>query len=411
VELWSRRPDKLDAMGILDDDLCAALDRLERESLRRNLRVVGGAHGPRVEIGGRNVLMLSSNNYLGFAAHPALKHAAIEAIGRFGVGAGASRLIAGSLAPIHDLEERIARFKHVEAALVFGAGYLANIGAISSMAGAGDEIFSDELNHASLIDGCRLSRAAVRIFRHRDLEHLAELLKESHGAHRRLIVTDSVFSMDGDLAPLVEIVELARRYRAAVMIDEAHAIGIVGPNGAGLAAKLGLEREVDIHVGTLSKALGSYGAYVAGSRALIDFLINRARSFIFSTGLPPAMAAAAHAAIDLIESEPASIERLWDNAEYFRGELIASGFTIAPTATPIIPVMVGDSAAALKMSAALLEQGVYVIAIRPPTVPKGTARLRVTPIASHSRADLDEAIAAFVAAGRAVGLIGANGRA
>ncbi|MGH7813495.1 MAG: 8-amino-7-oxononanoate synthase [Candidatus Binataceae bacterium] len=392
-------------MGILDEEFRAALDGLERDSLRRRLRIAGGAHGPRVEIDGRQCLMLSSNNYLGLAAHPALKRAAIEAIERYGVGAGASRLIAGSLAPLHELEARIARFKRVEAALVFGSGYLANLGAISAIVGSGDEIFSDELNHASLIDGCRLSRAAVRIYRHRDMEHLGALLKESQGAHRRLIVTDSVFSMDGDVAPLAEIVELARKYRAAVTIDEAHAVGVVGPNGAGLVAKLGLEREVDIHVGTLSKALGAYGAYVAGSRALVDILINRARSFIFSTGLPPAMAAAARAALDLIEAEPALIERLWNNAEYLRGELIASGFTIAPTETPIIPVMIGESAAALAMSAALLKRGVYVIAIRPPTVPKGTARLRVTPIASHSRADLDEAIAAFVAAGREVGSI------
>jgi len=392
-------------MGILDDEFRAALDALGRDSLRRHLREIGSAHAPRIEADGRQFIMLSSNNYLGLAAHPALKRAAADAIDRYGVGAGASRLIAGSLAPLHELEARIARLKRVEAALVFGSGYLANIGAITAVAGPGDVIFSDELNHASLIDGCRLSKAAIQIYRHRDVDHLAALLRESHDARRRLIVTDSVFSMDGDCAPLAEIVDLARRHRAAVMIDEAHAIGVVGPGGAGLAAKLGLEKEIDIHAGTLSKALGAYGAYIAGSSPLVDFLINRARSFIFSTGLPPAMAAAASAALNLIESDPTLIERLWDNAEYLRGELIAAGFTIAPTQTPIIPVMIGASYAAINMSAGLLERGIYVIAIRPPTVPEGTARLRVTPTAAHTRADLDEAVMAFTAAGRGLGLI------
>jgi len=392
-------------MRILDTELAAELAALERAALGRGLHVIESAHAPRVMVGGRAMLMLSSNNYLGLAAHPELRRAATDAIARYGVGAGASRLVAGSLAPLHELEREIAEFKGVAAALVFGSGYLANLGVITALVGEGDVIFSDELNHASLIDGCRLARAAIRIYRHCDADHLAAALAETRAARRRIIVTDSVFSMDGDFAPLAEIVTLARTHRAAVMIDEAHAVGVVGPAGAGLAAHLGLEREIDVHVGTLSKALGSYGAYVAGSRELIGFLISRARSFIYSTGLAPAMAAAATTAIRIMRREPELIARLWDNAAYLRARLESAGFRLGATATPILPVMIGESGAALKMAAALFERGVYVSAIRPPTVAPGTARLRVTPTAAHSRADLEEAAAAFTAAGRELGLI------
>jgi len=392
-------------LRILDGDLASALDRLEHDSLRRRLRVIESAHGAEVEFGGRRMLMLSSNNYLDLAAHPAVKRAAIEAVERYGVGAAASRLVAGTLEPVHRLEQSLARFKGVEAALVFGAGYLANMGAITALAGPGDVVFSDELNHASLVDGCRLSRATVRIFRHRDAGHLKALLEESPGSGRRLIVTDSVFSMDGDLAPLAEIVELAGRFRAAVMIDEAHGVGMIGPGGAGLAAELGLEHEIDVQVGTLSKALGAQGAYVAGSRTLIDFLINRARCFIYTTGLPPAMAAAAEAALQVMINEPERIARLHDNAAYMRGALVAAGFELAPTTSSILPVMMGSARNALMMAERLFARGVYVIAIRPPTVPQGSARLRVTPTAGHTRADLDRAIAAFIESGRELRLI------
>lgn len=392
-------------MSVLDRELQTALEELDRSALRRHLRIVESAHDTHVTIGGRRLLMLSSNNYLGLAAHPALRRAAADAIERYGVGAGASRLIAGSLGPLHELEAKLARLKGVEAALVFGSGYLANLGTITALTGPGDIVFSDELNHASLIDGCRLSKAALRIYRHCDSDHLRQLLADSSGAGRRLIVTDSVFSMDGDFAPLAEIVNLARQYRAAVMIDEAHAVGVAGPRGAGLAAHLGLEREIDIHVGTLSKALGSYGAYVAGSRTLIDFLLNRARSFIYSTGLAPAMAAAAGAALDLIESSSELIASLWENAAYLRDGFNSMGFRLAPTESPILPVMIGESDMALKMATALIERGVYVIAIRPPTVARGTARLRVTPIASHTRRDLDQALDAFRWSGRELGLL------
>lgn len=381
------------------------LEELQRGALRRRLLIVQSEHGTHVTVEGRRLLMLSSNNYLGLAAHPVLRSAAAQAIDRYGVGAGASRLIAGSLAPLHELEAKLARLKGVETALVFGSGYLANLGTITALMGPRDVVFSDQLNHASLIDGCRLSKATLRIYRHCDVRHLHELLADSSNAGRRLIVTDSVFSMDGDFAPLAAIVELAKRYHAAVMIDEAHGFGVVGRCGAGLAAHLGLEREIDIHVGTLSKALGSYGAYVAGSRTLIDFLLNRSRSFIYSTGLAPALAAAAGAALDLIQSSPELIEQLWSNAAYLRDGLASLGFRLAPTESPILPVMMGAADIALRMAAALMKRGVYVIAIRPPTVPQGTARLRVTPIASHSRGDLNQALDAFSSSGRELGLL------
>jgi glycine C-acetyltransferase/8-amino-7-oxononanoate synthase len=378
---------------------------LEQEGLRRSLRIIASEHGPRAVYNGRGYLMMSSNNYLGLAGDPRLKQAAIAAVERYGVGAGASRLIAGSLEPLHRLEARIARFKGTEAALVFGSGYLANLGAVTALAGPGDAVFSDELNHASLIDGCRLAKATLGIYRHCHMANLQELLEQSAAARRRLIVTDSIFSMDGDFAPLADIVTLARKFKAVLMIDEAHAVGVIGPNGAGLAAALGLEAEIDIQVGTLSKAVGAYGAYIAGSRVLIDFLINRARSFIYTTGLPPAIAAAAETALDIIATEPERIGRLWDNARYLREGLEAAGFTLGCSTSPILPLMIGAAGSAIEMMRQAFERGVYAIAIRPPTVPPGTARLRLTPISEHTRTDLDETIAALIASGRGLGLI------
>jgi 8-amino-7-oxononanoate synthase len=398
-------PVLVQAMGLFEKEILAEIDAIKAQALYRQLRTIESAHGPRVKYNGRRMLMLASNNYLGLASHPSLKRAAAEATEQFGTGVAASRLIAGNLSILSELEARLAQFKGLEAVLVFGSGYLANLGTISAIAGREDVILSDELNHASLIDGCRLARAKVMIYRHCDLDHLRSLLLESRGARRRIIVTDSVFSMDGDIAPLAEIVELARRHNAAVMIDEAHAVGVLGSRGAGLASALGLEREVDIQMGTLSKSLGSYGAYVAGSRALIDLLINRARSFVFTTGLPPASAAAAIAAIDLIEAEPQRIKWLWDNGCYLRQELTRAGFKLGASATPILPVIVGEAQPALHFAEGLLRRDVYVLAIRPPTVPSGTARLRVTPTADHTRADLDEALSAFIAAGREAGVI------
>jgi len=348
---------------------------------------------------------LSSNNYLGLAAHPRVKQAAIAAVERYGVGAGASRLIAGGLEPVRGLEANLASLKRAKAALVFGSGYLANLGILTALAGPGDIVFSDELNHASLIDGCRLSKAEVRVYRHCDPDHLHVLLQQSASTRRRLIVTDSIFSMDGDFAPLREIVELARQFDAITMIDEAHAVGVAGPGGAGLAAEFGLEKEIDVQVGTLSKALGAYGAYVVGAVALVDFLINRARSFIYTTGLPPSIAAAADAAIEVMRVEPQRIRRLWENAAYLRERLAGAGFKFGSTKSPILPLIIGEAQAATAIAARLFKRGVYVIAIRPPTVPPGTARLRITPIADHSTADLDEAIAAIIQSGRELRLI------
>ncbi|MGD0074291.1 MAG: 8-amino-7-oxononanoate synthase [Candidatus Binataceae bacterium] len=392
-------------MRILDGELTSVLERLENEALLRRVRIIRSAHGAEVEFDGRRMLMLSSNNYLDLAAHPAVKRAAIEAVERYGVGAAASRLVAGSIEPVHRLEQSLAHFKRVEAVLIFGSGYLANMGAISALVGPGDVVFSDEINHASLIDGCRVSRATVKVYRHRDAHHLKVLLEESADAGRRLIVTDSVFSMDGDLAPLAEIVELAGEFRAAVMVDEAHGIGVIGPGGRGLVAELGLENEIDVQVGTLSKALGAQGAYVGGSRVLINFLINRARCFIYTTGLAPALAAAAEAALHVMIDEPERIARLHANAAYMRAALTAAGFRLSPTESSILPVMIGSAQDALAMAEQLFDRGVYVVAIRPPTVPPNSARLRVTPTAGHSRADLDRAIAAFVESGREVGVI------
>jgi 8-amino-7-oxononanoate synthase len=389
----------------MDISLGAELQRLEHSGLRRSLRVIESAHGGRVMFAGRSVLMFSSNNYLGLASHPRIREAAIAAIKDYGLGAGASRLVAGSLEPLRQLETNVARLKSAEAALVFGSGYLANLGVLTALGGPGDIIFSDELNHASLIDGCRLTKAELRIYRHCDIEHLAALLEDSNSARRRLIVTDSIFSMDGDFAPVREIVKLARRFEAAIMLDEAHAVGIIGPNGAGLAAEFGLQTEIDVQMGTLSKALGAYGAYVAGSSVLIEFLINRARSFIYTTGLPPAIAAAANAAIELMQTEPLRIQRLWDNAAHMRRQLEGAGFNFLRTESPILPLLIGEAEAALAMTRLLLERGVYAIAIRPPTVPAGTARLRLTPIADHTRDDLDEAIAAIIQCGRKLRIV------
>jgi 8-amino-7-oxononanoate synthase len=389
----------------LERGLRDELDQLEHSGLRRSLRLIESEQGGRVTYDGRSLIMLSSNNYLGLASHPRVKQAAIDATERYGVGSGASRLVAGNLQPLCHLEENLARLKGTQAAIVFGSGYLANLGTLTALMGQGDIIFSDELNHASLIDGCRLSKATLKIYRHCDTDHLKVLLDEPSNARRRLIVTDSIFSMDGDCAPLREIVELAHSYDAAIMVDEAHAVGVIGPDGAGLAAELGLQSHITIQMGTLSKALGAYGAYIAGSSVLIEYLINRARSFIYTTGLPPPIAAAADAAIDIMREEPQRIRRLWDNAAHLRSRLETAGFVFGLTQSPILPMLVGEAQPAVAMAKRLFERGVYAIAIRPPTVAPGTARLRLTPIADHTRADLNYAIDAIIQCGRELNLI------
>ncbi len=390
---------------MLKDILADRLADLRQRGLYRRLRLVEGAQAGRVRLGGREVLMLSSNNYLGLANHPALTHAAQDALERFGCGAGASRLISGSMELHHELEDRLARFKHTEAALAFPTGYQANVGTLSALMGPGDTILSDALNHASIIDGCRLSRAPTLVFRHKDMDHLAELLASCSAAGRRLIVTDSVFSMDGDIAPLVEMSRLARGYDAWLMVDEAHATGVFGPHGAGVVEELGLSSAVEVQMGTLGKALGGFGAYVAGSRHLIDWLVNRARSFVYTTALPPSVAATAIAALDIVAQEPERRCRLWDNAAFLADQLSTLGYRLGNSRSPILPLVIGDADQTMTLAAALLERGIFAQGIRPPTVPAGTSRLRVTPMATHTRADMRQAALAFAAAGKEVGVL------
>jgi 8-amino-7-oxononanoate synthase len=375
------------------------LARIRDAGLLRVLRESAGAVDRWVTVDGRRVLLLCSNNYLGLANHPALADAAARAARTYGVGAGASRLISGSL-PIHtELETRLATSKHAEAALLFPSGYHANIGAITALVGRGDAIFSDALNHASIIDGCRLSGATVHVYPHRDVDALAHALAASRARHR-LIVTDSIFSMDGDAAPLADICALAERHDAMTMVDEAHGTGVFGPTGGGLVEALGLYDRITVQMGTLGKALGCAGAFVAGRRELIDLLVNRARSFIYTTALAPPIVGAALAALDLVAHEPERRARLLRMSADLRARLTALGLDAGDGDGPIIPVIVGESDAAMGWSRELLERGVFVQAIRPPTVPAGTARLRVTLMATFDDGDLAHAANAFAAARR-----------
>ena len=389
---------------MLKDILTARLAEVKESGLYRRLRAVESAQDAAIILEGQEVLLFSSNNYLGLANHPALKQAAREATQQYGCGSGASRLISGSMAVHHELEQRLATLKKTEAALVFPTGYHANIGVLSALMGAGDTILSDGLNHASIIDGCRLSQAAVRVYRHADSAHLAELLQACPPTGQRLIVTDSVFSMDGDLAPLAEIVGLARQYDAWVMVDEAHATGVFGPHGGGLVEELGLAGQVDIRMGTLGKALGCVGAFVAGSHELIDWLVNRARSFIYTTAIPPAMAAAVLAALDIVEQEPERRQQLWDNTRFLSDGLRSLGYTLGATRSQILPVIIGEARETMVVAQAILQRGVFAHGIRPPTVPAGSSRIRVTPMATHTQDQLSRTLDAFAAAGREVGI-------
>ena len=386
------------------DILTARLAEVKENGLYRRLRAVEGAQDAAIVLEGQEVLLFSSNNYLGLANHPALKQAAQEAIERYGCGSGASRLISGSMDVHHELEHRLATLKKTESALVFPTGYHANIGVLSALMGPDDTILSDSLNHASIIDGCRLSRADIRVYRHADTAHLGELLKKCPATGQRLIVTDSVFSMDGDLAPLAEIVGLARQYDAWVMVDEAHATGVFGPHGGGLVEELGLTGQVDIQMGTLGKALGCMGAFVAGSHELIDWLVNQARSFIYTTAIPPAIAAAVLAALDIVEQEPERRQRLWDNTTFLSDGLCSLGYTLGATRSQILPVIIGEARATMAVAQAILQRGVFAHGIRPPTVPEGTSRIRVTPMATHTQDHLSRTLDAFAAAGKEVGI-------
>jgi 8-amino-7-oxononanoate synthase len=363
------------------------------------MRTVDGPQGPWVELEGRPVLLLCSNNYLGLADHPRVRAAAVDAVQRWGTGAGASRLVSGTMGVHRALEQRLAEFEETEAALLFGSGYLANVGVITALAGRGGVVFSDELNHASIIDGCRLSRAEVFVYRHGDVEHLAWGLERVASTGRSgLIVTDSVFSMDGDVAPLEAIVELAGRHGARVVVDEAHGTGCLGPGGRGALHDAGLAGQVDVVVGTLGKALGSYGAYAVAGADVIELLVNAARPFIFSTAPPPPAAAAAQAALEILVEEPWRVESLQANARVLHSALAARGLDAGPAASHILPLIVGDAPAAVAACERALDQGVFAQAIRPPTVPEGTSRLRLAVMADHDPADLDWAAGVLHAA-------------
>jgi 8-amino-7-oxononanoate synthase len=359
---------------------------------------VEGAQEARVVLDGRQVLLFCSNNYLGLANHPEVREAAMEAADRNGCGSGASRLISGNMRLHEDLEARIASFKRCPACTLFNNGYAANVGVISALMGRGDLIFSDALNHASIIDGCRLSRAEVKVYRHRDPDHLEWLLQSSPRTGNRLIVTDGLFSMDGDLAPLPALRELARRHGCLLMVDEAHAIGVLGENGRGVAEWFGLEDAVDITLGTLGKALGSFGAFVTGSVLLKEYLLNHARSFIFSTSLPPPVIAAALKALEIAQRDRERRESLNRNAALFAAGLRSLNLPASEPETPIQCVLVGEDREAMALCERLLDQGVYAQGIRPPTVPPGTARVRFSMMATHTPEEIDQALKALASA-------------
>jgi 8-amino-7-oxononanoate synthase len=383
-------------------ELEARLEELKALGLHRRTRLISGPQGPHVVLDGKPVMLLCSNNYLGLADHPRVREAAATAAMRWGVGAGASRLVSGSMTIHRRLEARLAAFKGREAALLFGSGYLANAGVVAALARPGDVVFSDELNHASIIDGCRLSRAEVFVYDHCDTEHLAWGIRRAEG-RGALIVTDGVFSMDGDVAPLAEIVDLAERQGVRVMVDEAHGTGTIGPDGRGAAAEAGVEDAVDVIVGTLGKSLGAYGAFVACDRTMAQYLVNAARTFIFSTALPPPAVAGALAALDLLEERPRLVDRLAANAEVLRGALAAEGFDLGLSRTQIVPLMVGDPELAMRICEQALLRGVFAQAIRPPTVPPMTSRLRLAVMASHREEELRGAASTLAAAARAAG--------
>jgi glycine C-acetyltransferase/8-amino-7-oxononanoate synthase len=380
----------------------ARLGELQALGLHRRTRLVKGSQGPHVLLDDESVLLLCSNNYLGLADHPRVREAAADAVMRWGVGAGASRLVSGTMTIHRVLEERLAEFKGREAALLFGSGYLCNAGVIAALARPGDVVFSDALNHASIIDGCRLSRAEVFVYDHCDLDHLEWGIAQSEG-RGALIATDGVFSMDGDVAPLASLVSLARRHGLRLVVDEAHGTGALGPGGRGAAAEAGVSDEVDVIVGTLGKALGSYGAFAACNATMARYLLNAARTFIFSTALPPPAVAGALAALELLQSEPSMVDRLALRASALREELQREGFDTRGSRTQIVPLVVGDAALAVRICEAALLAGVFAQAIRPPTVPPGTSRLRLAVMASHTEDELRAAARALAGAAREAG--------
>ncbi len=371
------------------------LQQLRQQGLYQKLRVLEGEQLPVATFDGQRVINLSSNNYLGLTTNRALKKAAVEAIRRLGVGSGAVRTIAGTMAIHMELEEKIARFKQTEACVVFQSGFTANAGTVQAILGENDLIISDELNHASIIDGGRLSKATRKIYRHKDLNHCEEILKETLNWNgRKLLITDGVFSMDGDIAPLPELVELAERYHCIMMVDDAHASGVLGRNGRGTPDHFNLHGRVDVQVGTLSKAIGSIGGYVCGSRDLIEFLYHRARPFIFSTSHPPSVTATCMAAFDLLDSPAGEklIKKLWRNTKFFKKRLQKLGFNTGISETPITPIIVGDAAKAHEFSRELFKEGVFAQGIGYPIVAQGKARIRTIVTATHTRKDLEQAL-------------------
>ena len=382
------------------------LRELEKQGFLRSLQRVESASSRQIVVGNRTCLNLSSNNYLGMADHPRLKEAAIQAVRQFGIGTGASALISGHTRLHEELSRRIAAFKGTEAALLFNTGYMANAGLLSAILEKGDTVFVDRLSHASLIDGCRLSGAALRVYPHRDTKTLARRLERTSPPGRIWIVTDGVFSMDGDLAPLPEIVSLAGKHRCLVIVDDAHATGVLGANGRGTLEHFGLFADPHIiQMGTFSKAFGSFGAYVAGSQSLIAWLINRARAYIYTTNLPAALAAASLASLELIEKQPEIRQRLWKNRDFYERGVRALGYQTLQSETPIIPLHIGNTECAVRMSQRLLEHGIFAPAIRPPTVPEGTARIRTSVMSTHTREDLDQALTVLGQVGKEVGIL------
>jgi len=383
------------------------LEALRKQGLFRAMRLLQGEQSHRVILDGREVLLLCSNNYLGLADHPALKEAAIRAVERYGTGSGASRLVSGNMELHEALEARIATFKGTEAALVFNSGYAANTGIIPALAGRGDVIFSDRLNHASIVDGALLSRARFVRYPHNDITVLHRLLVDTEPTVRRLIVTDGVFSMDGDLARFAELVAVKHEFGAMLMVDDAHGTGVLGKTGRGSAELFNVPAEIDIQMGTFGKALGSFGAYVATSREIVDYLINRSRSFIFSTSLPPAVLAASLASLDLVDSAEgmALRKKLADNVTFFRSALQDSGFNTMGSESQIIPVFVGEAEPTMEFSRQLLTEGIFVQGIRPPTVPAGSCRLRCTIMATHMKEELSWAAEVMAKIGKRLGLI------
>lgn len=388
-------------LAFIDEEMRAQ----QQQGLFINIRTIESAMGAWIQVDGKRVLNLCANNYLGFANHPALKEAATRAIEQYGVGPAAVRSIAGTQKLHLELEAKLAKFKKVEAAVSYQSGFVTNQAVIPTLSGAGDVLFSDELNHASIIDGSRLSKAKIVRYKHNDPSDLAAQIQNETAVRRRFIITDGVFSMDGDIAPLKEIYAIAEKYDAITIIDDAHGEGVMGEAGRGIADHFGLHGKIDVEVGTMSKAFGVVGGYAAGSKKIVDYLRQRARPFLFSSAVPPADVAACTAAVDILSASGELVEKLWANTKYFKTKMLGLGFDLGQSVTPIVPVMIGDTAKAHALSKQLFEAGVFAMAITFPTVPKGKERLRVMMSATHSHEDLDFAANAFAKAGKELGII------